>query len=77
MIYTILGSFCSYLDWEGADIRPLIMPRKIIEGLHCTVIVLDKKMVKPFFFLSISCKLYFVYLKRTVSLGPKGGGGLL
>ena len=29
MIYTILGSFCLFLNWEGADIRPQIRPRKI------------------------------------------------
>ena len=29
MIYTILGSFCSFINWEGADIRPQISPRKI------------------------------------------------
>ena len=29
MLYTILGSFCSFLDWEGGDIRPPNMPRKI------------------------------------------------
>ena len=29
MIYTILGSFCSFLNWEGANIRPEIRPRKI------------------------------------------------
>ena len=29
MIYTILGSFCSFLNWEGADIQPQIRPRKI------------------------------------------------
>ena len=29
MIYTILGSFCSFLNWEVADIRPQIRPRKI------------------------------------------------
>ena len=29
MIYTILGMFCSFLNWEGADIRPQISPRKI------------------------------------------------
>ena len=29
MMYTILGSFCSFLNWEGADIRPQIRPRKI------------------------------------------------
>ena len=28
MIYTTLGSFCSFLNWEGADIRPQIRPRK-------------------------------------------------
>ena len=29
MIYTILGSFCSFLNWEGANILPQIRPRKI------------------------------------------------
>ena len=29
IIYTTLGSFCSFLNWEGADIRPQIRPRKI------------------------------------------------
>ena len=29
MIYTILGSFCSVLNWEGTIIRPQIRPRKI------------------------------------------------
>ena len=29
MIYTILESLCSFLNWEGADIRPQIRPRKI------------------------------------------------
>ena len=29
VIYTILGSFCSFLNWEGAVIGPQIMPRKI------------------------------------------------
>ena len=28
-IYTILGIFCSFLNWEGANIRPQIRPRKI------------------------------------------------
>ena len=28
MKYTILGSFCSFLNWEWADIRPKIRPRK-------------------------------------------------
>ena len=26
MVYTILGSFCSFLNWEGAYIRPQIRP---------------------------------------------------
>ena len=29
MIYTILESFCSFSNWDGADIRPQIRPRKI------------------------------------------------
>ena len=29
MIYTILVSFWSFLNWEGADIQPQISPRKI------------------------------------------------
>ena len=28
-IYTILGSFCLFFNWERADIRPRIRPRKI------------------------------------------------
>ena len=32
MIYTILGSFCSFFNCEGADIRPLTRPRKILHG---------------------------------------------
>ena len=30
MIYTILGSFCSFINWEGVDIRPQIRPRKSV-----------------------------------------------
>ena len=29
MINSILGSFCSFFNWEGASIRPQIRPRKI------------------------------------------------
>ena len=29
MIYTVLGNFCSFFNWEGADIRHLVRPRKI------------------------------------------------
>ena len=28
VIYTILGSFCSFLNWEGTDILPQIRLRK-------------------------------------------------
>ena len=31
MIYTILGSFCSFLNWEGTYIWPQIRPWKIPE----------------------------------------------
>ena len=31
MIYTILGNFCSFLNWEGAVIQPQIRPRNIPE----------------------------------------------
>ena len=34
MIYTILGSFCSLLNWKGADIWSQIRPRKIPEWIH-------------------------------------------
>ena len=37
MIYTILESFCSFLNWEGADIWPKIRPRKIPESYHSEV----------------------------------------
>ena len=29
MLFTIVGSFCSILDWEQADVRPQNRPRKI------------------------------------------------
>ena len=29
MIHTIFGSFCSFFNWEGANIWPQIRPRKI------------------------------------------------
>ena len=34
MIHTILGSFCSFLYWEGTDIRPHIRRRKIPDILN-------------------------------------------
>ena len=36
MIYTILGGFCSFFNWEGADIRPQI--RKI--PVHTSILKL-------------------------------------
>ena len=33
MIYTILESFCLFLNWERADIWPQIMSRKIPESV--------------------------------------------
>ena len=35
MIYTILGSFCSFFNWEGTDIRPKIRHRKIPGNEFC------------------------------------------
>ena len=35
IIYTIFGSFYSFLNWEGADIRSQIRPRKISDECHC------------------------------------------
>ena len=32
MIYTSMGSVCSFLYWEGADDWPQIRPRKIPES---------------------------------------------
>ena len=29
MIYTLLGSFCYFLNWERADVQPQIRPRQI------------------------------------------------
>ena len=31
MIYTILGSFCPFLNWEGVDIRPKSGLRKSLK----------------------------------------------
>ena len=43
MIYTILGSFCSFLNWEGADIWPRIRPRKIPGLIFCMMIHIGLK----------------------------------
>ena len=32
MINTVLGSFCSFFNWEGTVIRPQIRPRKILDS---------------------------------------------
>ena len=45
MIRIILGSFCSCLNWEGADIRPQIRPRKIPEGAY--VIITEISYASP------------------------------
>ena len=37
MSYTILGSFCSFLNWEGVYIWPQIRPRKIPEAVMYTL----------------------------------------
>ena len=31
MIYTILASFCLFMNWEEAHVLPQIRPRKILE----------------------------------------------
>ena len=46
IIYTILGSFCSFFNCKGADIRPQIRPRKIsarkcVIYFHISVAVID------------------------------------
>ena len=41
ILFTILGSFCSFLDWEGADIRPQNRPRII------PVLVLQSMLAFP------------------------------
>ena len=33
MIYTILGTFCLFFNWERADIQPEIRPREIPDML--------------------------------------------
>ena len=37
MTYTILGSFCSFWNWEGTDIQSQIRPRKIPVSIVSTV----------------------------------------
>ena len=41
MMYTIYGSFCSFLNWDGADVRPQIRPRNIpvCNGCDCLKVV--------------------------------------
>ena len=34
MVYTIMGRFCSFMNWEGADIWHQIRPRIIPEIPH-------------------------------------------
>ena len=43
MIYAILGSFCSFLNWEGADIQPQIRHRKIPDTVLMRLI--NKKII--------------------------------
>ena len=49
MICTILESFCSFLDWEGVEIRPKIWSRKIPvkspqqKGLYAILYLLQGK----------------------------------
>ena len=31
MLFIILGSFCSFLDWEGTDIQPRQIPEHIFK----------------------------------------------
>ena len=37
MIYTILGSFCSFLNWKWTIVQPQIRPRKIPAGSEFVV----------------------------------------
>ena len=53
MIYTPLWEvFCSFLNWEGADIRPQIGPRKIpdINDIIYTCVQSGLILVKTFKF---------------------------
>ena len=66
MIYTILGCFCSFFNWEGADILPQIRPRKspASQPLHtdldslCTQILINnifmRKIVNIFLLISFN-----------------------
>ena len=40
MIYTILGSFCSFLNWEGVGIRPQIVLGKALSSSKGMLFVL-------------------------------------
>ena len=42
-IFTILGSFFSFLNWEGAEIRPQIWPRKIPDQITL------ESLINPFY----------------------------
>ena len=41
ILFTILGSFCSFLNGEGDDVRPLIMPRKTLEPANLHRLIRD------------------------------------
>ena len=44
MIYTILGSFCSFLNREGAYIWPQIRPRKIPDQYNISSVTRKAKL---------------------------------
>ena len=45
MIYSFLGRFCSFLNWEGADILLQIKPRKIPDFLFVRVDALHSSQI--------------------------------
>ena len=70
MLYTILGIFCSFFNWDGADIQPQIGPRKIpvtwsILLRYCVVGLLTDKHLsattKVFLHFYMRKKRYFTF----------------
>ena len=52
MTYIILGSFCSFLNWKGADIGPQIRPRKTPKYKGFIKTIFEPKFVDINYFLN-------------------------
>ena len=61
MIYTIFGSFCSFLNWEGAAFHPQIRLRKI------PALFLNTYMATTLCRYKIKCRLVYSFFSLILS----------